>query len=57
MEKTTMNEKKEILDNIRKNLIELLPLKGINMKILKEQNEKDGFRPDFEAEINFEGKK
>lgn len=57
MEKTTMNEKKEILDYIRKNLIELLPLKGIKMKILSEQKEKDGFRPDFEAEINFEGKK
>lgn len=57
MEKTTMNEKKEILDYIGKNLIELLPLKGIKMKILSEQKEKDGFRPDFEAEINFEGKK
>lgn len=52
-----MKAEKEILEYIRENLIKLLPLKGINLKILNEQKKKAGFRPDFEAEINFEGKK
>jgi predicted transcriptional regulator len=54
---TTMDKEKEILGYIKNNLIELLPLKGLNVEIMEEQKKIGNYRPDFEVEICFEGKK
>ena len=46
-----MYKEKEILDYIKNNLIELLPLKGLNVEIMEEPKRVGNYRPDFEAEI------